>query len=139
MCVCACVWSWSINRKIRSEFNKCYGGIQGYQNGEQTEKTYFCGIIDILQRYNNKKKGEHFLKSFKYDSVKIKKKKKKKLPKKKKKKDFYFFFVMLFLLLCVCVCVCALLLGGDVFSFFVWLFFFFSNTTELVYFLRTKK
>lgn len=46
-------------------FQRSSGGIRG----SATNELYLCGIIDILQPYNMRKRLEHGFKSMRYDGV----------------------------------------------------------------------
>ncbi|XP_049850670.1 uncharacterized protein LOC126323721 [Schistocerca gregaria] len=52
---------------FRSKFQEEYGGIPGVNPETGEKEIYYCGIIDILQRYNGRKKLEHFFKSIPYN------------------------------------------------------------------------
>ena len=55
-----------------SAFTRYHGGIRGVdKNGNPSNVIYYIGIIDILQKYNTKKKTEHFFKGFSNDRSQI--------------------------------------------------------------------
>lgn len=54
-----------------SAFHESDGGTIGYNHELQRQEIYFFGIIDILQRYNGRKKLEHLFKSMAYSSYRI--------------------------------------------------------------------
>lgn len=55
----------------RSIFQEDDGGMLAYNHQEKREEIIFCGIIDILQQYNGRKKLEHLFKSMAYNSERI--------------------------------------------------------------------
>eukprot|EP00461_Guttulinopsis_vulgaris_P004761 UN04763 len=55
--------------QLTSIFMSDMGGIRG--TGQAQNKIYFLGIIDVLQVYNWRKKGENWLKSLRYDADQI--------------------------------------------------------------------
>lgn len=59
------------DNSVISIFQEADGGILGYNHQEKREEVIFCGIIDILQQYNGRKKLEHLFKSMAYNSDRI--------------------------------------------------------------------
>ncbi|SPR00499.1 unnamed protein product (mitochondrion) [Plasmodiophora brassicae] len=51
----------------QSVFCTYHGGVRSVDNGQPGNVVFFLGIIDILQRYNLRKRAEHSWKALKYD------------------------------------------------------------------------
>ena len=57
--------------KVRPWTIRSDGGINSRVNNKQGNEIYYVGLIDILQQYNNRKRGETFFKAFVHDIKQI--------------------------------------------------------------------